>query len=178
MGKVTNNIPIINNNFDYLCPNKTPHSDMNTTLQHYIDKLGLEPHPEGGYYRQIYGNDASGKKDVSTIYYLLTANDMSAFHRLHGVVEIWYYHAGEPLNLYVIDTEGNLTIHNLSPDGEMQVVIQPEAWFAAEIPSKNGFCLVGCAVAPAFTFENFELADKNELSRQFPQHAELIERLT
>lgn len=106
---------------------------MNTTAQHYIDKLGLEPHPEGGYYRQLYGN---------------------------------------------IDTEGNLVVHNLSPDGEMQVVIQPEEWFAAKIPSKNGFCLVGCAVAPAFTFENFELADKNELSRQYPQYAELIERLT
>ena len=150
----------------------------NTEYQTIIEKLRLEPHSEGGYYRQIYGNDGSGKKDVSTIYYMLTANDTSAFHRLHGVVEIWYYHAGQPLNLYVIDTEGNLTIHNLSPDGEMQVVIQPEEWFAAEIPSKNGFCLVGCAVAPAFTFENFELADKNELSRQYPQYAELIERLT
>lgn len=150
---------------------------MNTTAQHYIDKLGLEPHPEGGYYRQLYGNDASGKKDVSTIYYMLTANDISAFHRLHGVVEIWYYHAGQPLNLYVIDTEGNLTIHNLSPDGEMQVVIQPEEWFAAEIPSKNGFCLVGCAVAPAFTFENFELAKKEDLLHDFPQHKVLIERM-
>ena len=145
---------------DYLCQNTTLHLDMNTPAQHYINKLGLEPHPEGGYYRQVYGNDAS------------------AFHRFHGVVEIWYYHAGEPLNLYVIDTEGNLAIHNLSPDGEMQVVIQPEEWFAAEIPSKNGFCLVGCAVAPAFTFENFELADKNELSRHCPQYTELIERLT
>ena len=150
----------------------------NTEYQTIIEKLRLEPHPEGGYYRQIYGNDGSGKKDVSTIYYMLTANDISAFHRLHGVVEIWYYHAGQPLNLYVIDTEGNLTIHNLSPDGEMQVVIQPEEWFAAEIPSKNGFCLVGCAVAPAFTFENFELADKNELLRQYPQYSELIEKLT
>lgn len=150
---------------------------MNTTAKHYIDKLGLEPHPEGGYYCQLYGNDASGKKDVSTIYYMLTANDTSAFHRLHGVVEIWYYHAGEPLNLYVIDTEGNLTIHNLSPDGEMQVVIQPEEWFAAEIPSKNGFCVVGCAVAPAFTFENFELAKKEDLLHDFPQHKVLIERM-
>ena len=150
----------------------------NTEYQTIIEKLRLEPHPEGGYYRQIYGNDGSGKKDVSTIYYMLTANDISAFHRLHGVVEIWYYHAGEPLNLYVIDARGNLVVHNLSPNEEMQVVIQPEEWFAAEIPSINGFCLVGCAVAPAFTFENFELADKNELSRQYPQYAELIERLT
>ena len=105
---------------------------MNTTAQHYIDKLGLEPHPEGGYYRQLYGN---------------------------------------------IDTEGNLVVHNLSPDGEMQVVIQPEEWFAAEILSKNGFCLVGCSVAPAFTFENFELAKKEDLLHDFPQHKVLIERM-
>ena len=135
------------------------------TAKVYIERLQLEPHPEGGYYRQLYGNDGTVRKEMSTIYYMLTDNDMSAFHRLHGVTEIWYYHAGEPLNLYVIDVE-------------MQVVIHPEQWFAAEIPSKKGFCLVGCAVAPAFSFENFELGDKDTLSQQFPQHVELIKRLT
>ena len=143
----------------------------------YIEKLHLEPHPEGGYYRQLFGNDETGEKPVSTIYYMLTDNDLSAFHRLHGMTEIWYYHAGEPLNIYVIDIDGELIVHNLSPDGEMQVVIHPEQWFAADIPSKEGFCLVGCAVAPAFTFENFELGRKDELLKQFPQHAEIIERL-
>lgn len=145
--------------------------------QKYIDKLALEPHPEGGYYRQNFGNDATGKKDISTIYYMLTSNDMSAFHRLHGMTEIWYYHDGEPLNIYVIDKEGKLAVHNLSAEAEMQVVIQPGEWFAADIPSKQGFCLVGCAVAPAFTFENFELGKKDDLLKQFPQHAATIERL-
>lgn len=150
---------------------------METKAQGYIEKLHLEPHPEGGYYRQLFGNDATGKKDISTIYYMLTGRDRSAFHRLHGMTEIWYYHAGEPLAIYVIDTDGKLTIHNLSSEGEMQVVIGPEQWFAAEIPSEKGFCLVGCAVAPAFTFENFELGRKGELLRQYPQHAEIIGRL-
>ena len=150
----------------------------NTDYQNIIEKYQLEPHPEGGYFRQLYGNDEKGKKDLSTIYYMLTSNDKSAFHRLHGVTEIWYYHAGEPLNIYVIDSKGNLAIHNLSPDGEMQVVILPEQWFAAEIPSKKGYCLVGCAVAPAFSFENFELGQKDTLLRQFPQYATLIERLS
>lgn len=149
----------------------------NTEYQRIIEKLQLEPHPEGGYYRQLYGNDDAGKKDISTIYYMLTGNDMSAFHRLHGVTEIWYHHSGELINIYVIDTDGKLKIHHLSPEGEMQAVILPEQWFAAEIPSKKGYCLVGCAVAPAFSFENFELADKDTLMRLFPQYSELIERM-
>ena len=149
----------------------------NPELQKTIEKFQLVPHPEGGYYRQLFGNDGMGKKDISTIYYMLTDSDISAFHRLHDVTEIWYYHAGEPLNLYVIDAEGNLNVHHLSPDGEMQVVIHPEQWFAAEIPSKKGFCLLGCAVAPAFSFENFELGNKDTLTRQFPQYAELIGRM-
>lgn len=150
----------------------------NTAYQSIIEKFQLKPHPEGGYYRQLYGNNETGKKDISTIYYMLTDNDKSAFHRLHGVTEIWYYHAGEPLDIYVIDIDGNLTVHNLSPEGEMQVVILPEQWFAAEIPSKEGFCLVGCAVAPAFSFENFELGHKDTLVEQFPQYDKLFERLT
>lgn len=143
----------------------------------YIKTLNLQPHPEGGWYRQVYGNDENGEKLVSTIYYMLCDEDFSAFHRLHDMVEIWYYHAGEPLNIYVIFPNGELTEHHLSADDEMQVVIEPEQWFAAELPVKKGFSLVGCAVAPAFTFGNFELAKKEELSNVFPQHMALIERL-
>lgn len=62
----------------------------------YIQELNLAPHPEGGWYRQVYGNDENGMKRISTIYYMLCDKDFSAFHRLHDVVEIWYYHAGEP----------------------------------------------------------------------------------
>ena len=143
----------------------------------YIDSLGLLPHPEGGYYRQVYGNDNMGKKGISTIYYMLCNDEFSAFHRLHGMTEIWYYHAGEPLDIYVISADGELTVHQLSADKELQVVIEPELWFAAELHDKQGFSLVGCAVAPAFTFENFELANKSELMQKFPQHRQLIERL-
>lgn len=144
---------------------------------HYIEELCLMPHPEGGYYRQVFGNDENGEKQISTIYYMLCDNDFSAFHRLHGMTEIWYYHAGECLDIYVIDANGELVVHHLSADDEMQVVIEPEQWFAAELPGKKGFSLVGCAVAPAFKFENFELAKKDDLLREFPQHRATIERL-
>jgi len=146
-------------------------------IEEIIENLQLTPHPEGGYYRQVFGNDGNGKKQISTIYYMLDGENFSAFHRLHGVTEIWYYQAGEQLDIHVVDIDGKLTTHHLSADGEMQVVITAEQWFAAEIPSKQGFCLVGCAVAPAFKFENFELGNKEELQRQFPQHKKVIERL-
>lgn len=142
-----------------------------------INNLNLQPHPEGGYYRQVYGNDEAGQKKVSTIYYMLRDDEFSAFHRLHEVVEIWYYHAGEPLDIYVISPDSTLKIHHLSANGEMQVVIEPECWFAAELPHKKGFSLVGCAVAPAFTFDRFELAKKEDLQQIYPQHSELIAKL-
>ena len=143
----------------------------------FITKLDLAPHPEGGYYRQVFGNDENGENQISTIYYMLCDSDFSAFHRLHGVVEIWYYHAGQPLDIYVISPAGELSVRHLSAYDEMQVVIEPEYWFAAELPGKKGFSLVGCAVAPAFKFDNFELAKKEDLLREFPQHGAVIERL-
>ena len=143
----------------------------------YIEKLSLVPHPEGGYYRPVVGDEVSDKEAISSIYYLLTGSDISAFHRLHGVTEIWYHHAGEAVDIYVIDSSGDLVVHHLANGGEMQVAILPGQWFAAEIPSKQGFCLVGCAVAPAFTYDHFELGKKGELLRQFPQHATIINRL-
>ena len=146
--------------------------------QSYIDKLGLEPHPEGGFYKQVFGNDATGDKDISTIYYMLIGKDFSAFHRLHNMTEIWYYHAGERMNIYVIDAHGELTVHHLFANNQMQVVIQPEQWFAADLPSQHGFTLVGCAVTPAFKFDHFELGKKEDLLKAFPQHADLIERLS
>ena len=87
--------------------------------KHYIEKLKLMPHPEGGYYRQVYGNDESGEKQISTIYYMLCGDEFSAFHKLHGMSEIWYYHAGECLDIYVIDVNGELVVH--VHDGKIKV---------------------------------------------------------
>lgn len=165
--------------FSYFCGTEQSATVMTLTMdaKDYIQKLGLAPHPEGGWYRQVYGNDENGEKQISTIYYMLCDEDFSAFHRLHNMVEIWYHHAGEPLDIHVISTNGELTLHRLAADAEMQVVIEPEQWFAAELPGKKGFSLVGCAVAPAFTFGNFELAKKEDLVRTYPQHKVLIERM-
>lgn len=145
--------------------------------KHYIESLALEPHREGGYYRRLFGTERTADGSISSIYYLLEGRDFSAFHRLHGMTEIWYYHAGEPINIYVIDADGRLATHRLSPIDEMQVVILSGQWFAADIPSGQGFCLVGCAVAPAFDYADFELGKRQDLLNQYPQYASIINRL-
>ena len=147
----------------------------------WIEHLNLRRHPEGGYYREIFrtGKMVDGNKPAMTsIYYLLENNEISAFHRLSSP-EVWYYHAGYPLMLYVIHPDGRLVTHLMNTDisGEQQVVIEPGCWFAAELPSHFGYALVSCAVAPAFTFDNFELGTFDELSKLFPEHEEVLRRL-
>lgn len=137
-----------------------------------IQNLQLIPHPEGGFFREIFRTDA-----ITTIYFLLQNDYFSGFHRLQSH-EVWYFHQGEPVNIYVIEKDGNLKVHSLSslPGSTFQVIIEPGKWFAAAIASQKGYSLVGCAVAPAFTFDRFEMAKKEELLMQYPQHKELIER--
>lgn len=137
-----------------------------------IENLQLIPHPEGGFFREIFRTDS-----ITTIYFLLQNDDFSGFHRLQSH-EIWYFHSGVPLNIYVIEKNGKLKIHSLSslPGGVFQLCIEPGQWFAAAIESQKGYSLVGCAVAPAFTFDCFEMAKKEELLLQYPEHKEIIEK--
>lgn len=95
----------------------------------WIEHLNLRRHPEGGYYREIFrtGKMVDGNKPAMTsIYYLLENNEISAFHRLSSP-EVWYYHAGYPLMLYVIHPDGRLVTHLMNTDisGEQQVAIEP-----------------------------------------------------
>lgn len=147
-----------------------------------INYLGLIPHPEGGYYKRMFCSEnksIDGKYLMSSIYYLLEEEDFSAFHRLSSV-EVWLFHIGEPINIYILNKEGELEIHSLSSqiNDNFQLAIEPNTWFAAEIPSKKGFSLVSCAVSPEFSFNNFELANKEELIKKYPQYQSIINRLT
>ncbi len=159
---------------------------------YWIEKLELLKHPEGGYYKEVYRSEDKhslktlpdrfkGDRHYSTsIYYLLQGNDFSAFHRLRSD-EIWHFYAGITLMIYIIDENGNLQKKRLGNEpgngDELQVLIPKMHWFAAEVIDKNSFGLVGCTVAPGFDFDDFELADKNILISEFPQHKELISRL-
>jgi hypothetical protein len=133
-----------------------------TTADAVIAALGLEPHPEGGHFREVYRHAPAdgGRGDCTSIYYLLRAGERSAWHRVTDAVEVWQFHAGDPLAL-AISTDGtNVEIHLLGVDlaggARPQAVVPAGAWQSAE--SRGDWTLVGCTVAPAFLFESFEMA--------------------
>lgn len=158
------------------------------TAQDWIKELNLLPHPEGGYYKEVYRSeeeivaellpgDRSGIRSVSTaIYFLLEGKDFSAFHRIKSD-EIWHFYAGSSLMIYAIDEEGLLTEYPLSSEIPIQI-IPKNNWFSAELKNKESFALVGCTVAPGFDFDDFEMGDRGQLQEEFPKHSELIQQLT
>lgn len=159
---------------------------MKQTATHWITHLQLQPHPEGGYYKEVFRSEAEvmrppsllPKKACTSIYYLLEGDDFSGFHRIASD-EVWYFHKGSPLHIHVIDENGEHVINQLSDEatGNLSVVVKAGLWFAAEIPSKNGFTLVSCAVAPGFEFDEFEMGAKDRLTILYPQRASVFERL-
>ncbi len=123
--------------------------------------LGLAPHPEGGHFRETF-RDApgpDGRSRSTCIYYLLGVGERSAWHRVDAL-ETWHFYVGAPLALRVCVPGGSVETHRLGRDlaaGERpQHVVPPQAWQAAE--SLGAWTLVGCTVAPGFSFEGFELA--------------------
>jgi predicted cupin superfamily sugar epimerase len=151
---------------------------------YWIQHLNLEPHPEGGFYKEVFRSGitvsraSSQKQACTSIYYLLEGKDYSGFHRLASD-EIWYFHKGAPLHIHAINEDGAYTRHKLSDSstGNLSVVIEAGVWFAAEIHSGEDFILVSCAVAPGFEFAEFEMAEQDALIAQYPQHADLLKRL-
>lgn len=127
-----------------------------------IAALGLQPHPEGGWYAETWRDAPSdGSRGVGTaIVFLLDADQVSHWHRVDAV-EIWHHHGGGPLDLLIAtDDAGPVTTHRLSADlaagHRPQGIVPAGAWQSAR--PVDGPVLVGCTVAPAFSFDRFELA--------------------
>ncbi|HVZ58042.1 MAG TPA: cupin domain-containing protein [Chitinophagaceae bacterium] len=158
---------------------------MNQMALQWVDRLHLEPHPEGGYYARVYQSDRRmsvasspgdrGRACCTHIYYLLEGNDFSAFHRI-GSDELWHFYAGHPLRIYELDKSGRLQEHALQ-EGSPFAWVAAGNWFGARLET-GGYALVGCTVSPGFDFQDFELARREDLARVFPQHRQLIYSLT
>lgn len=127
-----------------------------------IRALDLAPHPEGGHYRETFRDarvDAAGRSLSTAILFLLGVGETSEWHRIDAA-EIWHYHAGAPLVLTQSPNGHDATALHLGPGidagQQPQIVVPPGVWQTAT--SLGAWTLVGCTVAPGFTFESFELA--------------------
>ena len=136
-------------------------SGASLTAAEVIARLGLTPHPEGGHFRETFRDartDANGRALSTAIYFLLAEGEHSHWHRIDAV-ESWHYYAGDPLTLSIVEngTRRDIVLGADLAAGEMpQAIVPAGAWQAARPLGK--WTLVGCVVAPGFTFEGFELA--------------------
>ena len=158
-----------------------------------IEKLKLLPHPEGGYFKEIYRSNEiiknsglperfEGDRNFGTsIYYLLEKEQFSTFHKLKSD-ETWHFYYGASLLLHIIDENGNykkiILRNDLTNNEVFQYTVLRNCWFAAEVSDKKSFSLIGATVAPGFNFSDFEMGKREELISQFPEHKEIITRLT
>jgi len=175
---------------------------------YWIKKLALQPHPEGGYFREIYRSRDQipatalparygGPRFFSTsIYYLLVGKQISALHRLASD-EQWHFYDGDTLLLAMIAPDGTFRKVHLGRDptrGEQfQAVIPAGMWMGARLTApavairrlkdcgrtnRRGYALIGCTVAPGFEFQDFEVGQRSDLLERFPRHRKLITALT
>ena len=133
---------------------------MDTAMESLIETYGLAPHPEGGYYREIYRSDLTVRSDraaepraaATHIYFLLGHGQISRFHRvIHD--EIWHLYQGDPLRLICYDGAA-VTSQTIGPgQAEYAAVVPGNTWQAAE--TTGDFSFMGCTVAPGFDFKDF-----------------------
>lgn len=125
-----------------------------------IKTLNLQPHPEGGHYRQTWVAENDGRPTGTCIYFLLRAGESSHWHKVDAT-EIWLFHAGAPLILSLAETdEGPATEHLLTPEltkGAPQIIVPENHWQAAR--TSGDWTLVSCTVSPGFQFDGFTLAE-------------------
>jgi predicted cupin superfamily sugar epimerase len=159
---------------------------------YWVAHLGLRPHPEGGYFREVYRCSEgiaqsalpqrfSGDRSFCTsIFYLLEKGDFSAFHRIKSD-ETWHFYAGGALEVVMLSHGGVTTVtlgHDIALGQQLQYTVPAEVWFASRPPPGTLFSLVGCMVSPGFDFADFEMASRTQLIEEFPFAQETVKELT
>lgn len=159
-----------------------------TTKEDYIRQFQLTPHPEGGWYQQIYHSEdkyfdleSGGQRyRYTSIYFLLDSTSPSHFHRLNHD-ELWYFHAGQGITIHCISPNGHYQAvklgENIQSGERLQFKVPKETIFASEVSDSNSFGFVSCMVAPGFDYRDFELLSKEKLLTRYPQHRSVIDRL-
>jgi predicted cupin superfamily sugar epimerase len=157
-------------------------------IQAVIDSLALEPHPEGGFYREMHRASSlvteancNSKNAYSSIYYLLSGHDFSAWHRIQSD-ETWFFHLGCDIAIHYFDPQNMLAKAQIGLESkQFQATIPADTWFAAKPVRTDSFCLVSCVVGPAFTFTEFEMGQRQRLLDRYgtsEKHIDAIRALT
>jgi len=152
-------------------------------VEEIVRTLHLQPHPEGGFYRELYRAEEMvptprGPRPASTaIYFLLTSGSFSALHRIASD-EAWHFYAGDALEIVALDeaTGARKDLHLGA--GAPFALVPARAWFGARLAPGGTYALCGCTVAPGFDFVDFELGGRDVLTARFPAHASIVVELT
>jgi predicted cupin superfamily sugar epimerase len=160
---------------------------MQAEARELIDALGLEPHPEGGFYRETFRSVATVQKEPgvarsasTAIYFLLPAGTFSAWHRVASD-EVWHHYGGDPVELHLLDDSNGHRMVTLGSDvlhGHAPQHVVPARVLQAALPVGTRYALCGCTVAPGFDFADFSLPTRRELCAAFPSARAIIEALT
>ncbi len=166
---------------------------MDPDFRKLIDLYNLEPHPEGGYFRETYRSGenvpaaglparfGAARSFSTAIYYLLPQGARSHLHRIKSD-EVWHFYLGGPLELIRISPEGTVKETILGRDvirgQQVQCVVPAGWWFGAAPGPESDYSFVGCTVAPGFDFADFEMGDRDRLIELFPAAGPIIGRLT
>lgn len=161
--------------------------------KHWIDKLNLSEHIEGGFFREVYrSHDVLQKSSLperfkgdrvlsTSIYYLVTGKNPSKFHKVMAD-EIWHFFYGSSLRIHLIDKAGKYDVLklglNIDLGEEPTVVVPHQVWMAAEVVDAESYGLVGCTTAPGFEYEDFIMADIEDLLNIAPEKSDLILKFT
>jgi len=161
--------------------------------QEIIEYYNLKKHPEGGFYKEMYrsngkilsknlpSNFQGNRNFCTSIYFLLTSEKLSAFHKINQD-EIWYFYAGSSVKIHIISPQGKYTTVIVGQDfreqEHFQYTVLANHYFAAEVVLENSYSFVGCTVSPGFDFRDFNLPSRKSLSEEFPEHSKIIKQFT
>ena len=158
--------------------------DQSNRINQLVNTLKLEKHPEGGFYSETYrsAQRTANKKGVlmTSIYFLLTSENVSNFHRISND-ELWFHHEGSPIVIHTLEDK----VHKEYILGKTyndvckpQHLVKGKTIFGSAVLEPNSYALVSCVVSPGFEFKDFELFRYDELIKEFPNYEEIIKRLT
>ncbi len=163
------------------------------TIDYLVKQLDLLPHPEGGFYKEVYRSEEKiaeialptrflgDRHFFTSIYFLIEKNNFSALHKIKSD-ETWHFYFGDALEVIEISEEGSVKStfigSNLEKNEMFQYTVKANTWFGSRVKVGGNFSLVGCTVAPGFEFDDFEMAERNVLQKKFPQNNKIIEEMT